>query len=518
MPFRTPHPALAAEQAAAPRLPRERGGGSRLEAVTATATAVRRRGLDPATPGGRRTGAVVALAGLALGGGLTALSGPAHPGSVAAMATADSQLFTLTNQDRTSNGVPALQWHSTLGAIAENANYGGCGFNVQGRAQDMINRNYFAHPILNCGQYAWSIYSAYGIQWQSAGENIAWNTYDQATSVSSANTAFMNSPEHRANILNAAFTHLGVGSANSGANAWTGGGGAYTNTSMYVEDFAQLAAGAAPPPPPPAPLSNASAAVQGTDNGVYQAQNGSFSSLNGATLAAPAVVAAPANTGGNQLLYVVTGTDHRLWVRSAAIGWQPLSGGPTYCLTGPAAFINNGNLTVSCEGGDRAMWVASGPAPSAGLPTVGSFGSAGGILADSPAMAVVAGQTTALVQGLNNHIWLWTPASGYQATPWSCIGHPALKSTNGVAYFGCQGTDRALWWSRNAGSGWSAAQSAGGQLIDGPGVAVQNGAATFFVEGTDRQMWQNSIAAGGGASGYSPRGGILVHGAGADGF
>ncbi|GAC1339760.1 MAG: hypothetical protein NVSMB29_07590 [Candidatus Dormibacteria bacterium] len=526
----SPHPALAHEQGLAPRLPRDRGGATRLSAIAATAAGVRRRGLQ-APKGRRRAGALLALSGLSLGGVLTAASTAARPaGSASAMLTADSQLFSLTNQDRTSNGVPAVQWHSTLGSIAENANYGGCGFNVQGRAQDMINRNYFAHPIAGCGQYVWSIMSAYGVPFQSAGENIGWNTYgDQASSVDAVNTAFMNSPEHRANILNGNFTHLGVGSANSGGNAWSGGGGgSYTNTSMYAEDFAQLPGtpGSAPPAPAPpplpapdtSPLNNASAAVQGNDNGIYQIESGAFSSLNGATLAAPAVVAAAGNVAGNQILYVVTGTDHQLWVRSDALGWQPLSSGPTYCLNSPAAYVSNGTFTVSCEGGDRGMWVASAPAPNAGLPTVGGFSPAGGILSDGPSLAEVAGQPTALVQGLDYRVWQWTPSSGYQPTAWSCIGHPALKSNNGVAYFGCQGTDNALWWATNSGGGWSGAHSAGGRLVDGPGVAVQNGGATFFVEGTDQEMWQTYIPAGGNAGGFVPRGGVLLHGAGADGF
>ena len=39
---------------------------------------------------------------------------------------------------------------------------------------DMIRRNYFAHPILGCGQFVFSMMQAYGVHYRSAGENIGW--------------------------------------------------------------------------------------------------------------------------------------------------------------------------------------------------------------------------------------------------------------------------------------------------------------------------------------------------------
>jgi uncharacterized protein YkwD len=194
------------------------------------------------------------LAAAAVLGFLTAFGRtPATP--ALADATADQDLFSLTNQDRASNGLPALQWHSTLGAIGENKPYGGCGFTVYGRSQDMISRNYFAHPILNCGgQLVFNMMSAAGIAYKLAGENIGWasGTGSAAASASYINQQFMNSPEHRSNILQSGFTHMGVGSILSppGYN-WTGGGGAIQNVWMFSEEFAGLSS--APPPPAPAP-------------------------------------------------------------------------------------------------------------------------------------------------------------------------------------------------------------------------------------------------------------------------
>jgi uncharacterized protein YkwD len=178
---------------------------------------------------------VVALAGMTI----AAVHAAADATPARASGSADGALFSLTNQDRASNGVRSLNGNGTLGAIAEGARYNGCGFAVYGRAVDMIQRNYFSHTILNCGQNVFSMMSAFGVRYLSAGENIGWNS----GSVSGINSAFMNSPDHRANILNPNYTDLGIGSdSGSGSYPW-----------MFSEEFAQLRSSSPPPPPPPPP-------------------------------------------------------------------------------------------------------------------------------------------------------------------------------------------------------------------------------------------------------------------------
>jgi uncharacterized protein YkwD len=188
---------------------------------------------------------LVVLAGVTVG----ALHAVASATPVRADGSADADLFSLTNQDRASNGVRSLGGNGTLGGIGEGSRYNGCGFAVNGRSVDMIQRNYFAHPILNCGgQLVFSMMRAFGINYRSAGENIGWNTYgDSGTAASQINSAFMNSPDHRSNILNANYTALGIGSDNSGSASWSGGGGSYTGVWMFSEEFAQLSG--SPPPP-----------------------------------------------------------------------------------------------------------------------------------------------------------------------------------------------------------------------------------------------------------------------------
>jgi uncharacterized protein YkwD len=220
------------------------------DALAASAAAVRAGGDEPATTPGSWRRLVISTVYTAVLAGVVILAlhavGTATP--VRADGGADSALFSYTNQDRASNGVRSLSWNGTLGNIGEGGRYGGCGFTVYGRAVDMINRNYFAHPIAGCGQLVFSMMSAFGVPYRSAGENIGFN----GAGAASINTSFMNSADHRANILNGNYTSLGVGSDNSGSRYWTGAGKpGYQNVWMFAEEFAQLGSSSPPPPPPP---------------------------------------------------------------------------------------------------------------------------------------------------------------------------------------------------------------------------------------------------------------------------
>ncbi|MFN2451610.1 MAG: CAP domain-containing protein [Candidatus Dormibacteria bacterium] len=217
--------------------------------LQATAAVLRAGAAQSAVTRTRRPGRV-AVTGCVLGA--AACAGLAGGGGreVAASSAANADLFALTNQDRSSNGVGSLQGSATLAGIGEGTPYHGCGFTVYGRSQDMISRNYFAHPILGCGQLVFAMMQANNVHYVSAGENIGWDSgpTDPGAAAQFINTEFMNSPEHRSNILNRSYTHLGVGTAQS--NSWSGvGGGPYGNVWMFSEEFAQL--GGSPPPASP---------------------------------------------------------------------------------------------------------------------------------------------------------------------------------------------------------------------------------------------------------------------------
>ena len=111
--------------------------------------------------------------------------------------------FSLVNQDRAANGVAGLRFSGALARVA------------QYRAQDMLNRGYFSHYDPATGQLAFAaLMHLWGIPYMTAGENIAWSTNP---SMAEINTMFMNSPDHRANILKGAYHQVGIGVASNGA-------------------------------------------------------------------------------------------------------------------------------------------------------------------------------------------------------------------------------------------------------------------------------------------------------------
>ncbi|PRO67052.1 S-layer homology domain-containing protein [Alkalicoccus urumqiensis] len=74
------------------------------------------------------------------------------------------------------------------------------------KAEDFHVNNYFAHESPEYGS-PFDMLQADGIEYQSAGENIARGYQDPQTAVD----AWMNSTGHRENILKSDYTHIGVG-------------------------------------------------------------------------------------------------------------------------------------------------------------------------------------------------------------------------------------------------------------------------------------------------------------------
>jgi len=105
-------------------------------------------------------------------------------------------LVDLTNDVRQSNGEMTLSRNSTLDEAA------------QMKANDMANYGYFAHTSPN-GVTPWYWFSQVGYNFSYAGENLA---IDFTESVDVEN-AWLNSPTHKANILNDKFTEIGIATA-----------------------------------------------------------------------------------------------------------------------------------------------------------------------------------------------------------------------------------------------------------------------------------------------------------------
>ena len=282
------------------------------------------------------------------------------------------------------------------------------------------------------------------------------------------------------------------------------------------------------------------AVAMGADAALWVRQDARpWTSFGGVLAAAPAVASEPEPTNMNpgSLIYIATGLDHALYVRNQASPWQRLSTGFTYCIDNPAAVITSAHaagaylLTVACQGADHGLWMSQqAPIAFGSLPgPMNSWTSLGGQLTAGPAVAAVDplhrtvnDELTYFGRGTDGHIWARTVNAAWTQTSWACQGHPAAATTVNAALtggqlteFACHGTDGAIWVSNNNGSGWSAAQSLGGAVIDGPGLAVGPSFTTVFAEGTDGQPWQRTMTNGAGAGPWSTPGGAVQHGMGA---
>jgi hypothetical protein len=256
--------------------------------------------------------------------------------------------------------------------------------------------------------------------------------------------------------------------------------------------------------------------------------------LGGDIIAPPAVTAiSDPNAGLQAPVFIATGADSRLWIRSLTAGWQLLSPQfPAYCLGGPAAVITGplpGGpfvLTVACRGTDNALWVNSAPMPTAGLPQLASpWTSLGGTLSAGPAAALIGGTAfqlgpvTYFVRESNTPFSVYTRTllSDYYPAPWSCLGQPAAASpgSSNFTYFACEGDDGALWEATADGSAFAPAASLGGCMAGTPAVAATPvgpvaAATDLLVEGCDHAVWLRTLS-----SGWTSLGGIAAGGVGA---
>lgn len=133
-----------------------------------------------------------------------------YPGQVLTIPTTDSSVLSyekevirLVNEIRVQNGLRELTYNWELSRVARY------------KSQDMKDNRYFSHTSPVYGT-PFQMMKDFGITYRSAGENIA-RGYRSPQAVVNG---WMNSPGHRANILNASFTQIGVGYVADG-NYWT---------------------------------------------------------------------------------------------------------------------------------------------------------------------------------------------------------------------------------------------------------------------------------------------------------
>jgi uncharacterized protein YkwD len=108
--------------------------------------------------------------------------------------TFEQQVLELTNQERAKQGLPALKANTELNYTADKY------------AELMAKNNYVSHTGPD-GSLPWDRAKKVGFEAQTMGENIAAGQ----TTPKEVVQDWMNSPGHRANILNRNYTQLGVG-------------------------------------------------------------------------------------------------------------------------------------------------------------------------------------------------------------------------------------------------------------------------------------------------------------------
>ncbi|MBO5204024.1 MAG: SafA/ExsA family spore coat assembly protein [Clostridia bacterium] len=140
------------------------------------------------------------------------ISDPAliYPGQVLNIPTTDSavlnyekEVVRLVNEIRVKNGLRELTYDWELSRVARY------------KSQDMRDNNYFSHTSPVYGS-PFQMMKNFGISYRSAAENIA----KGYTTPQAVVNGWMNSSGHRANILNASFTRIGVGYVSDG-RYWT---------------------------------------------------------------------------------------------------------------------------------------------------------------------------------------------------------------------------------------------------------------------------------------------------------
>jgi uncharacterized protein YkwD len=141
----------------------------------------------------RRIGALVTMSAAIVAGALLSASAASAATTAPSSATLEAKVISLTNDARVKNGCGTVRTETKLTTAA------------RAHSADMAKNNYFSHTGLNGSTFLTR--SAAAGYTTAIGENIAWGYKTPDALV----TAWMNSPGHRANILNCKAKSIGVG-------------------------------------------------------------------------------------------------------------------------------------------------------------------------------------------------------------------------------------------------------------------------------------------------------------------
>ncbi len=136
-------------------------------------------------------------------GALSRASGIQHPKGL------ERLILKLTNEARRKNGLPPLDWDTSLAVMA------------QQKSDDMLKKNYFAHTSPEGKTFKDRVQEEQPAAFRTmsqVGENIYMgNRFDYSVDVKTQARlivdGWMTSPGHRRNMLDPNYTHVGVGVA-----------------------------------------------------------------------------------------------------------------------------------------------------------------------------------------------------------------------------------------------------------------------------------------------------------------
>lgn len=134
------------------------------------------------------------------GAGVASPQAPAAPAAQVSLNDKESIVFKAINDQRAAAGLAPVQINS---ALTDLSRY---------RSNDMASRNYFSH-VTPEGTKFLSMLTDRGVSYKFAGEILARNNYPSQEAAGIAMQSYLNSPAHKAIIMDGKYSQVGVGYA-----------------------------------------------------------------------------------------------------------------------------------------------------------------------------------------------------------------------------------------------------------------------------------------------------------------
>jgi hypothetical protein len=227
-----------------------------------------------------------------------------------------ADLLVDTNQARQDQGSQAVTINPQLSQAA------------QAKANDMVARNYWSH-ITPDGKTPWVFIDETGYQYKKAGENLAFGFVDTNDII----TGWLNSPAHKQNLLDSAYSQVGFGVANS--QNYQGNGPETVVVAFYGEPGEKAIFGNT------TDSSRKAVAAFNTDNALANEANATISKAQTITKGqAPWITFALGVIGGAALVYII--------VKNSVVLHRKLKKGEKFVLKHPLLDITVVVFVVMC--------------------------------------------------------------------------------------------------------------------------------------------------------------------------